>query len=159
MPRFARHNIIKLIFDIKKIFMYNKIMKIIDEKTKKMMFFEILIIIFIILTYIAVKTNAIKFVPRCKILETTGLLCPSCGGTRCVKALMNFNIIEALKMNALYTLTIIYLLTLNAVYIVNTILKKNRFKFLYIKGIHLTIWIISLILYTVIRNIFIYINT
>ena len=38
----------------------------------------------------------------------------------------------------------------------NAILKTNRFKFLYIRGIHLTIWLISLILYTVIRNIFIY---
>ena len=59
-------------------------------------------------------------------------------------------------MNAFYTLTIIYLLILNTVYIINTILKTNRFKFLYIRGIHLTIWLISLILYTVIRNIFIY---
>lgn len=136
--------------------MYNGFMKKLDEKTKNMILFEVLIIAFIILTYIAVKTNIIKFVPKCYFHEKTGLLCPSCGGTRCVKELINFNIIGALKMNAFYTLTIIYLLILNTVYIINTILKTNRFKFLYIRGIHLTIWLISLILYTVIRNIFIY---
>ncbi|MGN1270552.1 MAG: DUF2752 domain-containing protein [Clostridia bacterium] len=138
--------------------MYNHFMKKLDEKTKRMIFFEILVTIFVLGLYITVKTDIIKFVPHCYILEKTGLLCPSCGGTRCIKELFNLNIIKALKMNAFYTTTIIYLLILNTVYILNSIFKINKLKILYIKKIHLIIWLITLILYTVFRNIFIYIN-
>lgn len=134
--------------------MYNNRMKKYDKKTRQMVLFEILVIVLIIGIYIIVKTDIIKIVPNCYILQRTGLLCPSCGGTRCVKELVNFNIVEALKMNAFYTVTIIYLLILNIVYILNSILKTNKLKFLYIKKAHLIVWIITLFLYTVIRNIF-----
>lgn len=134
--------------------MYNKSMKNFDKKTKQMTFFEILLILFIICLYIVVKKDIIKIVPSCYILQKTGLLCPSCGGTRCIKELLNFNIVEALKMNAFYTITILYLLVLNIVYVLNIVLKTNRLKFLYIKKYHLIVWIIVLILYTIIRNIF-----
>ena len=84
-------------------------MKKLDEKTKNMILFEVIVMIFIAILYIIVKTEIIKLVPRCYILEKTGILCPSCGGTRCIKALLSFNISEAFKMNAFYTITIIYL--------------------------------------------------
>lgn len=138
--------------------MYNVFMKKLDEKTKNMILFEIIVMIFILVLYIIVKTEIIKIVPSCYILRKTGILCPSCGGTRCIKALINLNIIEALRMNAFYTITIIYLLILNIVYILNTLFKTNKLKFLYIKKAHLVIWLIALILYTVFRNIFIYIS-
>ena len=138
--------------------MYNGFMKKLDEKTKNMILFEVIVMIFIVILYIIVKTEIIKLVPHCYILEKTGILCPSCGGTRCIKALLSFNISEAFKMNAFYTITIIYLLILNVVYILNTIFKTNKFKIIYIKKVHLIIWLITLILYTVFRNIFIYIN-
>lgn len=134
--------------------MYNKSMKNFDKKTKQMTFFEISLILFIICLYIIVKNDTIKIIPPCYIFQKTGLLCPSCGGTRCIKELLNFNIVEALKMNAFYTITILYLLVLNIVYVLNTVLKTNRLKFLYIKKYHLIVWIIVLILYTIIRNIF-----
>lgn len=133
-------------------------MKKLDEKTKNMILFEVIVMIFILVLYIIVKTEIIKIVPSCYILRKTGILCPSCGGTRCIKALINLNIVEALRMNAFYTITIIYLLILNIVYILNTIFKTNKFKIIYIKKVHLIIWLITLILYTVFRNIFIYIN-
>lgn len=138
--------------------MYNVFMKKLDEKTKNMILFEVIVMIFILVLYIIVKTEIIKIVPSCYILRKTGILCPSCGGTRCIKALINLNIVEALRMNAFYTITIIYLLILNIVYILNTIFKTNKFKIIYIKKVHLIIWLITLILYTVFRNIFIYIN-
>lgn len=134
--------------------MYNDAMKKYDKKTRQMVLFEILVIALIIGIYIIVKTDIIKLVPNCYILKKTGLLCPSCGGTRCVKELVNFNIVEALRMNAFYTVTIMYLLILNIVYILNSVLKTDKLKFLYIKRTHLTIWIITLFLYTIIRNIF-----
>ena len=95
--------------------MYNGFMKKLDEKTKNMILFEVIVMIFIAILYIIVKTEIIKLVPHCYILEKTGILCPSCGGTRCIKALLSFNISEAFKMNAFYTITIIYLLILNVV--------------------------------------------
>jgi hypothetical protein len=41
------------------------------------------------------------FYPRCPIFEATGLLCPGCGGTRALSALLRGHYLEAVRWNAL----------------------------------------------------------
>jgi hypothetical protein len=41
------------------------------------------------------------FYPRCPFFETTGLLCPGCGGTRAVAALLRGDFVRAWKLNPL----------------------------------------------------------
>jgi hypothetical protein len=41
------------------------------------------------------------FYPRCPIFEATGLLCPGCGGTRALAALLRGHFVEAVRWNAL----------------------------------------------------------
>lgn len=41
------------------------------------------------------------FYPRCPFFEATGLLCPGCGGTRALAALMRGDLIAAWHLNAL----------------------------------------------------------
>jgi hypothetical protein len=41
------------------------------------------------------------FYPRCPIFEATGLLCPGCGATRALAALLRGNLSSAWKLNAL----------------------------------------------------------
>ncbi len=42
------------------------------------------------------------FYPRCSFHETTGWLCPGCGGLRSVHALMHGRLAEAARCNALF---------------------------------------------------------
>ena len=133
--------------------MYNKFMGKYSEETKQMLKIESIIIICVISLYITVKMDLIKILPECYFYNKLGLLCPRCGGTRCVIELMNFNFIQAIQMNAFIVITFLYLMILNIVYIYNTIRKKNKFKFLYIKNVHIIIWGVLLIIYTIFRNI------
>jgi hypothetical protein len=41
------------------------------------------------------------FYPRCPIFQATGLLCPGCGGTRALAALLHGHFAEAVRWNAL----------------------------------------------------------
>jgi hypothetical protein len=41
------------------------------------------------------------FYPRCPVYEWTGLVCPGCGGTRALAALLRGHLGEALKWNGL----------------------------------------------------------
>jgi len=41
------------------------------------------------------------FYPRCPFFEATGLLCPGCGGTRALAALLRGDIVGAWRLNAL----------------------------------------------------------
>jgi hypothetical protein len=45
---------------------------------------------------------AYAFYPRCPIHELTGLLCPGCGATRALAALLHGNLVAALRQNALF---------------------------------------------------------
>ena len=42
-----------------------------------------------------------SFYPRCPIHDFTGLLCPGCGATRAVAALLHGHLLQALDLNAL----------------------------------------------------------
>ena len=42
-----------------------------------------------------------RFYPQCVFHQFTGLNCPGCGGTRCMHALLNGRVLEALNDNAL----------------------------------------------------------
>jgi hypothetical protein len=44
------------------------------------------------------------FYPRCPIHELTGLLCPGCGATRALAALLHGRLSEALHQNGLFVL-------------------------------------------------------
>ncbi|HEY8997297.1 MAG TPA: DUF2752 domain-containing protein [Edaphobacter sp.] len=44
-----------------------------------------------------------SFYPRCPIHETFGLLCPGCGATRALAALLQGNLREAIRLNPLAT--------------------------------------------------------
>jgi len=45
-----------------------------------------------------------SFYPRCPIHETFGLLCPGCGATRALAALLHGNLREAMRLNAWFVL-------------------------------------------------------
>jgi len=49
--------------------------------------------------------------PKCPLLVTTGLQCPGCGSQRAIHHLLNFDLLNALKENAILVLSIPYVIT------------------------------------------------
>ena len=50
--------------------------------------------------------------PRCPFLMLTGWQCPGCGSQRAVHALLHFDVVQAVRMNALLVLAVPYVVLL-----------------------------------------------
>lgn len=121
-----------------------------NKKSIKILLIEIVIVISLI---ILVNSHFIEYVPNCWIYKTTGILCPSCGGTRCVQNLLQGNFIEAFLSNMIFFITIIYIFICNIVYIINLNKKKKISTWIYPKYWYVIIFVIALLIYTIIRNL------
>ena len=124
------------------------------KKKKNMILIELIIIFIIISSYIFINSKYINYMPECYIKSHYNILCPSCGGTRCVISFLNGNFIKAFKYNIVFFITIIYLIVLNVVYIINSFKKKKILEMIYPKWWQVIIWVCILLIYTIIRNIF-----
>ena len=110
-------------------------------------------IIGIILIYGISMSPTVNKINRCWFYEKTGILCPSCGGTRCVQKLLNGDIVKAFEYHPVFTITIIYLLILNIIYLINRNKNKKILTWLYPKYTYVYIFIAILIIYTIFRNL------
>ena len=97
------------------------------EKITNFKKFRIIVYILIILSWLILKyTNIIRW--TCYINENFGILCPTCGITRAVQNILNFNFLSAIKYNAYCTLIlfpIFFILFIDD--IICIILKKRSF--------------------------------
>lgn len=120
---------------------------------KKYIFFwtiELLIIVILCLAYFITKDKGFS---RCFIYEKTNLLCPTCGGTRCVVNFVQMDWKESFKNHPVFFITIIYILLLNVVFLINVLTNKECFKWLYPSMKKYSIFIAILIFFTIIRNL------
>lgn len=62
-----------------------------------------------------------RFYPFCMFYETTGLLCPGCGGTRALHQLLHGNVAAAFQLNALLVMTLPVLAALGIRYAMNSL--------------------------------------
>ena len=120
------------------------------KKRHIIMFFiiEIIIIIFIIIFL----QSGISL-PECYFYKNYNILCPSCGATRCVINFFRGNLTQALKYNIIYFSIILYLILLNVILILN-LLFKHKIKFMYPKLKYIYFFVILILVYFVVRNIF-----
>jgi len=58
----------------------------------------------LLLCFAWLYTNYRQFLPPCVFFQLTGLHCPGCGATRAVHALLHFDFVRAVHMNALFIL-------------------------------------------------------
>ena len=124
------------------------------QKVKKMLWLELGIIFLVLILFIIIKNNIISFLPSCILYKNFGILCPSCGGTRCVTNFMMGNFKQSFVYHPIFFITSIYLLIANFIYIVNSFRKKQILTFLYPKQKFWIAFIVILLIYTIIRNIF-----
>ncbi len=110
------------------------------------------LIIFSIL-YGIVNSNFMERIPQCWIYDVTGLLCPACGGTRCVIYMLKGNWLQAFSFHGLFFIGILYLLSVNLIYIINLNKEKKIATWLYPKYWYGIIFVILLMIYTIMRNL------
>lgn len=124
-----------------------------NKKIRNMLLLELGITFLVLTIFILVKLDIIKYIPICFVNGKFGILCPSCGGTRCVVNLILGNIKESFLYHPVFFVLIIYLVIVNILYIVNSIRKKEIATYLYPKMKFWIIFLIVLVIYTFIRNI------
>ena len=65
-----------------------------------------MIIIAFTFTYLFFDPTAHDFFPKCQFLLATGYKCPGCGSQRAIHALLNGEILEAIRFNAIFVVSI-----------------------------------------------------
>jgi len=124
-----------------------------SDKVKKMLKIELGILILVLIIFIAILTNVISNFPLCIINQRFGILCPSCGGTRCVVNLVLGNYAQSFLFHPIFFITIIYLGIANIIYIINSFREKPILEWIYPKSKFWIIFIIIVLIFTIIRNI------
>lgn len=103
--------------------------------------------------YIFINSKYILIMPKCWIYNKTGLLCLSCGGTRCIINIFKGNLIQAFTSHVIFFIAIIYLLIINIIYIINIDKPKKILTTIYPKPWYTIVFAITLVIYTIIRNL------
>lgn len=133
--------------------MYKFLNKIKNNKFLKLTSIQVIIFTILIIIIFFVKTKLIHFIPNCYWQENYGIICPSCGSTRCIINLVNGNLKLAFFYNPFLFILIIYLLLLDLLYIINTIWNKKYLKFFYPKWYYIIIYFSLWAIYTIYINI------
>ncbi|MBQ9982467.1 MAG: DUF2752 domain-containing protein [Oscillospiraceae bacterium] len=85
----------------------------------------ICISIFLIICNIYIKFSNILRIP-CFLYASTGYLCPGCGATRCIKALLKGNIFRAFINNPIIFLLIVFIILIYIKLFCRTFLSKDK---------------------------------
>lgn len=124
-----------------------------NKKIKNMIFIELGILLLVLIIYISIQIGLIDIIPKCVVNTNFHILCPSCGGTRCVISFLNGNFYESYLYHPIFFVMIIYLIVVNAIFIINSFREKELATFLYPKNKFWIVFIIILMIFTIYRNI------
>ena len=124
------------------------------KEQKKGILIELGIVILALIIYISIKYNWTAIIPPCYVYQNFGLLCPSCGGTRCMIELVKGHFESAFYYHPIFFATVLYLLVANSIYVVNLFRKNKIATWLYPKTKFWIIFCIIMVAFTIIRNIF-----
>lgn len=73
--------------------------------------FAVILVLILAILYRTYNPNGNIYFPKCLFRELTGFKCPGCGSQRAVHYLLNLDIFNAIKENALLVLSVPYILT------------------------------------------------
>ena len=102
-----------------------------SEKKRKMLILQLILVLVGVLAVLIIKTNIIKLIPPCTVRSYVGIICPTCGVTRCIKNIFNLNFKMAFNYHPMFFIIVMYLGLVDLLYVINTWFDKNFLKFLY----------------------------
>lgn len=103
----------------------------IKKETERVIVLQSILIIIGVLLLLANNLGLLNQLPLCVFREKYGIICPTCGVTRCVINFLNLNFKQALLYHPTLFVFITYVGFVDFLYIINVLLKKNFLKFLY----------------------------
>lgn len=98
---------------------------------QKMIVLQLLILAAGVLVILYVKLNISQYMPPCSFKSLFGVICPTCGVTRCIANTLKLDIMTAITYHPTFFVLMIYLGILDIVYVINTLLGKKYFKNIY----------------------------
>lgn len=113
------------------------------KEKKNMIILQLILILIGVLAILLLKTDLIQLIPPCTIKSHLGIICPTCGVTRCIINTLNLNFSMAFTYHPTFFIGMCYLMFIDVLYIVNILLDKKIFKFLYPSFKVLTIFYIA----------------
>ena len=105
------------------------------------------------IVYAIINTKVFSQLTNCYIREKLNILCPGCGGTRCIKSLFKGDIVSAFTYHPIITITAIYLFICNIVYLINRKREEKIMTWIYPKYYYTIILAVILAVFTILRNI------
>lgn len=111
---------------------------------------ELFIIFFLGIAYFFTKGTIFS---KCFLHESFNILCPTCGGTRCVINFLQMNWKQSFENHPIFFLTIIYIMLINIVFLINCITGRENFRWIYPSWKKYAIYIFLLISFTIARNL------
>ncbi len=124
-----------------------------NNKYLKLLLIQLSIVFVLVFIFVFTKSSLVNIIPLCFWKINYGFYCPSCGSTRCVISLINFDFSSAFSYNTFLFILIMYLFLLDLLYIINTIFNKSYLKIFYPKWYYVIIYFSLWAIYTVIINI------
>lgn len=101
------------------------------ENIKKMLILQLIIFSIGVLAIILTKTSITKLIPPCTVKKAIGVICPTCGVTRCVSNFLSLNFEASFMYHPVAFILTSYLIFIDIIYIINTVFDKKFFKILY----------------------------
>lgn len=92
---------------------------------QKMIFIQLGIVLIAIGTILFVEMGWVQLLPECQFRQQYGIICPSCGMTRCSIHILHFQWKEAFLYHPTLFLCVIWLGLADVIYIWNTIFQKK----------------------------------
>ena len=87
--------------------------------------------IFVVVLYFLIDPNEVDFLPKCPLYAVTGLYCPGCGSQRATHALLHFDLLGMLRQNLFYVLGLIIIGYHILITVLNKLLSKKYYNYLY----------------------------
>ena len=97
-----------------------------DNPVSMMIAVESVLLLALIMAIIICKFDFLAFFPNCFFRDNFGVICPFCGGTRCVSNFLTFDFLNSFKFHPTTFIYIFVLMIINFMYIINTILHKSN---------------------------------
>ena len=98
---------------------------------KKLVVLHIIFLIIGVLLILSIKFDLLSLLPTCVFRQHYGVICPTCGVTRCTINFCEFNFKQSFLYHPTFFIGMVYIILIDIAYIINTIFNRKFLKQFY----------------------------